>query len=1191
MALMSVLAGTPAAHAQSVILSGDTDPFDPGNIDAGSDLSIGYGATGSMTVAGGAQVVSAAGGLGVDTDGDGTALLTGDGSTWQITGRLNVGLWGTGHLRIENGATISSNDGIVGGNNAGDAIVTGGGTRWDNAGQFTVGSYGPGTLRIEAGATVTSNQGYVGAGPDSIGSVTVTGAGSAWVVTAYNITLGNFGTGSLTIADGGLVRAPRGVDLGGSAVDASGTLILQGVANNLAVLETSGMSAGLGAASVSIDGGLLRATDGNDNFFRNFGTRDIALGANGAVIDTNGYDIGVSPRLAGAGALTKEGGGILTLTGDNAYAGATIVRAGVLRINGDQSAATGLTTVRDGATLGGSGIIGGNVVIDDGAMLAPGNSPGTLTINGDLSLAGGSVSSFELGQANSVGGALNDLVNVGGDLILDGTLDVTVPAGGSFGAGIYRIYNYAGTLTDNGLELGTIPAGSHAFVQTSVANQVNLVNTNSQFLTYWDGAAGPKFDGAINGGNGIWQNRIGNDNWTDAHGLANASFSDGAFAVFGATGGTVTVDNSLGQVSVAGMQFAADGYVIAGQPIALVDPQTTIRVGDGSTAGAGFTATINAVIAGDAQLVKADTGTLVLGGDNSFTGGIAVNGGTVQIAGDANLGAVSGGVILANGTLAASASIASNRTVTLADMGTISTADGTTFTLTGQIAGTGALAKAGSGTLLITGDNAGYRAGTTIIGGTLAVTGALGGAVAVTGGTRLEGTGRVGAVANAGTVAPGHNGFGTLTTGDYSGADGTLVIKTVLGGDNSQTDRLAVNGATAGTTTVNVVNRGGLGAQTVDGIRIIDVAGTSDGAFVLKGDYIFQGDHAIIAGAYGYRLYKGGASTPSDGDWYLRSTLRPGQPSTPLYQPGVPVYEAYGQTLLSLIELGTLQQRLGDRQRLETLNGKPSGIWGRIDTKFARPNALRSTSGADVDTNSWKAEIGVDRVLSERSDGSMLVAGVIGSYGWAKASIGSIFGNGSVKARAYGAGATLSWFGPHGFTIDGRAQFTWFDSALKSSLLGELAGNNKGTGQAYSVEIGKRTPVGGNLSVTPQIQMVYSTVGFNGFTDPNGAIISADQGDSLKTRWGLSIDRQGDRSHFYLVSNLSYEWLDGTVTYVSGTPIARSQDHLWGELGIGGSLLLGDRVTLYSEASTTTALRDFGGGYGLRGVIGLRMGF
>ena len=87
-----------------------------------------------------------------------------------------------------------------------------------------------------------------------------------------------------------------------------------------------------------------------------------------------------------------------------------------------------------------------------GATLAPGEGgPGTLTINGNLALAGGTTLAYEFGQSNAVGGPLNDLTQVGGDLTLDGTIDVTVSAGGSFGPGLYRVISYGGTLTDNGL--------------------------------------------------------------------------------------------------------------------------------------------------------------------------------------------------------------------------------------------------------------------------------------------------------------------------------------------------------------------------------------------------------------------------------------------------------------------------------------------------------------------------------------------------------------------------------------------------------------------------------------------------------------------------------------------------------------------------------------------------------------------
>ncbi len=70
--------------------------------------------------------------------------------------------------------------------------------------------------------------------------------------------------------------------------------------------------------------------------------------------------------------------------------------------------------------------------------------------------------------------------------------------------------------------------------------------------------------------------------------------------------------------------------------------------------------------------------------------------------------------------------------------------------------------------------------------------------------------------------------------GDYQGQNGTLAMSTVLAGDNAVTDLLAVGGNTSGATTLDIVNRGGLGAQTVNGIKVVDVSGQSDGTFTLQ---------------------------------------------------------------------------------------------------------------------------------------------------------------------------------------------------------------------------------------------------------------------------------------------------------------------------------------------------------------------
>ena len=70
------------------------------------------------------------------------------------------------------------------------------------------------------------------------------------------------------------------------------------------------------------------------------------------------------------------------LSGNNSYTGATTVSAGGLYVNGDQTAATGATTVNN-ATLGGKGVIGGDVTLTGNSTLSPGDNspaPGTLTI-------------------------------------------------------------------------------------------------------------------------------------------------------------------------------------------------------------------------------------------------------------------------------------------------------------------------------------------------------------------------------------------------------------------------------------------------------------------------------------------------------------------------------------------------------------------------------------------------------------------------------------------------------------------------------------------------------------------------------------------------------------------------------------------------------------------------------------------
>ncbi|HVW54079.1 MAG TPA: autotransporter outer membrane beta-barrel domain-containing protein [Rhizobiaceae bacterium] len=972
--------------------------------------------------------------------------------------------------------------------------------------------------------------------------------------------------------------------------------------DNLGAVSASGMQ--FASDGYVVDGDALALTGPQATIRVGDGT------ASGA-----GYNATIAAKLTGASQLAKTDLGTLILTGGNSYTGGTAVDDGTLLVNGDQSAASGLTSVGS-AILGGTGTIGGDVVVAAGGTIAPGsNGAGTLTINGNMTLDAGSTLATEFGEANVEGGALNDLIDVGGDLVLDGTINVAESAGGNFETGVYRVINYGGALTDNGLDIGVMPSGSTAVVQTAIAGQVNLVTSRDLLLDFWDGGAGPKFDDVINGGDGIWQVAGDRNNWTNDTGALNGAYRNGGFAIFAGSPGTVTVDNSLGQITASGMQFASTGYTITGGKVELVGPQSTIRVGDGTDAGRAFTATIASEISGASELVKSDFGTLVLTGANSYTGGTAIAGGTLQIAADTALGDAAGGLTFNGGTLRTTADMTSDRSMTLAGEGTLLTDAETTFTWNGLLSGAGTLTKDGAGKLVFTADNGNYPGNTQLKGGTLAVDGILGGDVDVLAGGRLEGNGRVGGIINAGVVAPGRS-IGTLTVaGDYAGNGGSLEIETTLGGDNSPTDLLAVNGSTSGSTTVDVINRNGDGAQTRNGIKIIDVGGDSDGAFTLDGDYLFEGEQAVVAGAYGYRLYKGGVSTPDDGDWYLRSALldprNPSESEPPLYQPGVPVYESYPGTLQQLNKLGTLQQRVGNRvwgNQANSTQGSDakgdrvtagSGIWARIEAAHADFEPAESTSRSNYQTNVWKLQAGVDGPLLDNKAGRF-IGGVFVQYGRVSSDIRSPYGVGSIDTSGYGLGATLTWYGEHGFYADAQAQVTWFDSDLSSATAGRsLVNGNNGFGYSLSMEAGQRIALNDAWSLTPQAQLAYSSVSFDGFTDRFGANVSLDRSQSLVGRFGIAVNHdiewrgengQINRTHLYGIANLYYEFAGRSRVRVSDVSFASRNDRLYGGLGVGGSFnWADDKYTVYGEAQVNTSLEDMGGMGAIGGTVGFRM--
>lgn len=571
--------------------------------------------------------------------------------------------------------------------------------------------------------------------------------------------------------------------------------------------------------------------------------------------------------ISGNGTFNQLGAGTTQLTGNSGtFSGTTNVTNGTLLVNGTLGNATSTLNVTSGGILNGNGTLGGNVAVDDGTL-----DPGKLTINGNLGLTSASVLNYQLGQANTNGSSLNDLTTVGGDLTLDGTLNVTTTPGGTFGPGLYHLINYSGTLTDNGLALGNMPAGSTAFVQTGYANLINLVNTGGLTLNYWDGT-GPKFDNLVNGGSGVWQGTGGNDNWTDATGVVNAPYTSGAFAIFGGVAGTVTVDNSLGNVTSSGMQFATNGYRLQGAPITLNSGNNIIRVGDGTVAGAGYMTIIDAALNGTGGLEKTDLGTLVLNGANGYTGSTTISGGTLSVSADNNLGDTAGNVVLNGGTLQGTASFTTARAVDItANNGTVQTDSGVTLAANGAFTGSGSLSKTGAGTLQLNADST-YGGNTTITAGTLqlgngGLTGSLVGDV-VNNGTltfnrantltlagTLSGSGVVNQIGSGTTILTANNAYsggttltgGTLQLGD-GGTTGAITGDIVDNGTLvfNRANALMLDGSISGAGTIQQV---GSGTTTLTGDSSTFTGNTSvtNGLLVVNGSLGSAGSTISVA--------------------------------------------------------------------------------------------------------------------------------------------------------------------------------------------------------------------------------------------------------------------------------------------------------------------------------------------------------
>lgn len=192
-----------------------------------------------------------------------------------------------------------------------------------------------------------------------------------------------------------------------------------------------------------------------------------------------------------------------------------------------------------------------------------------------------------------------------------------------------------------------------------------------------------------------------------------------------------------------------------------------------------------------------------------------------------------------------------------------------------------------------------------------------------------------------------------------------MTFNATLGGDNSPTDKMNVKGDTQGNTRVRVDNIGGVGAQTVNGIELIEVGGNSAGNFALT-------TGTVEAGAYVYTLAKGKGN--DEKNWYLTSKwdgVTPPDTPDPINNPpvvdpeGPSVYRPEAGSYISNIAAANslfshrLHDRLGEPQYIDSLHsqGSASSMWMRHVGGHERSRGSDNRSADDYDSRGVTASV------------------------------------------------------------------------------------------------------------------------------------------------------------------------------------------------------------------------------------------
>jgi len=406
----------------SVTVNGDGSQW------ANGWIFVGMQGSGELTIEDGGEVTSYESYLGFYPDSFGTVTVTGENSTWSSIALLFIGKGGTGSFNVLDGGTVNAHRSTwVNSRSDEPATITvaGIGSSWNQWGSLELGQIGAAELVIADGGTVSSQHTSVAVGEHSQGTVTVTGTGSHWSHFGGWLTVGDRGTGEMSIKKGGTVTSMY-ASIGGQS-GSYGSVAVSGPGSTWAN-ESLFTVAFAGTAEMTIEDGGTVLTNGRSNIGVDGESRGtVNVIGNGSTWNHES-ELNVGDRGYGELTIEDEGqvvlGGRLILARTDTASGIVDLSGGTLDLGGNDiqfgegNAAFHFT---DGV-LANVGTYGGTLH-QQGGTLRMGASPGKMTVGGDYLLSSDGEIEIEISGTSLTD---YDRLIVAGDATLGGTLAVTL---------------------------------------------------------------------------------------------------------------------------------------------------------------------------------------------------------------------------------------------------------------------------------------------------------------------------------------------------------------------------------------------------------------------------------------------------------------------------------------------------------------------------------------------------------------------------------------------------------------------------------------------------------------------------------------------------------------------------------------------------------------------------------------------